>query len=40
MEAAKCGRQSAGMGVHVCKSECIEEKISGREVDDYVASRE
>ena len=32
--------QSAGMGVHVCKSVCIEEKISGREVADYVASKE
>ena len=30
--------QSVGMGVRVCKSVCIEEKISGREVTDYVAS--
>ena len=28
------------MGVRVCKSVCIEEKISGREVADYVASKE
>ena len=32
------GEQSAGMGVHVCKSVCIEEKISGQEVANYVAS--
>ena len=32
--------QSVGMGVRVCKSVCIEEKISGREVADYVASKE
>ena len=32
--------QRSGMGVHVCKSVCIEEKISGREVADYVASKE
>ena len=30
--------QSVGMGVRVCKSVCIEEKISGREVADYIAS--
>ena len=28
------------MGVRVCKSMCIEEKIMGREVADYVASKE
>ena len=28
------------MRVHVCKSVCIEEKISGREVADYVVSKE
>ena len=28
------------MGVRVCKPVCIEEKISGREVADYVASKE
>ena len=28
------------MGVGVCKSVCIEEKISGREVADYVTSKE
>ena len=27
--------QSAGMGVHVCKSVCIEVKISGRKVADH-----
>ena len=32
--------QRSGMGVHVCKSVCIEEKISGQEVADYVASKE
>ena len=32
--------QSDRMGVRVCKSVCIEEKISGREVADYVASKE
>ena len=34
------GYQSVGMGVHVCKSVCIEEKITGREVADYVASKD
>ena len=32
--------QSVGMGVRVCKPVCIEEKISGQEVADYVASKE
>ena len=27
--------QSAGMGDHVCKSVCIEEKITGRKVADH-----
>ena len=33
-------RQSAGTPLRVCKSVCIEEKITEREVADYVASEE
>ena len=32
--------QSAGTPLRVCKSVCIEEKITEREVADYVASEE
>ena len=32
--------QSVGRGVRVCKSVCIEEKITERKVADYVASEE